>query len=55
MARYARVAASASAIVVTLSPRRSSVCIMPLASMVRAAAIASSIVSPAMKRRAKLR
>ena len=54
VARYARVAASASGIVATLSPSRSRVCIRPLASMFLAATIASSIVSPAMNRRAKL-
>ena len=52
--RAAAVAESASAMFATLSPRRSSVSIMPFASMARAAAIASSISSPAMNRRAKL-
>ena len=52
--RYCRVAKSASAIVATLSPSMSSVCSRPPASMARAASTASSTVSPAMKRRAKL-
>jgi hypothetical protein len=43
---------SASAIDVTLSPRKSSVTISPAVWMTRAASIASSTVSPAMNRRA---
>ena len=53
-ARYSRVAASARSRSVTLSPSRSSVTVMPRASIARAASIASTTVSPAMNRRAKL-